>query len=342
MRAFKNKKDINKFILQIFVVALSGIAGGATFRTFFTPAEIIPCGLSGLAQIIHNLFAQISVNIPTSIIYLVINVIIFSFALKIFGWKFLVLSGIGVGMYTLGMQFGAIPGIYNAAEIDVLLYAIVGSSIYGITIGLAFRFGGSTGGSDIAGAIINRYFPSIKTGYCILFINVIVIILTAITSGISTCLYALVVAVISSMATDLVLDGSKRVVSFYIVCDKDDEISNAIFEKFKRGVTRLEAKGMYSKQNKSMLLCLIPKENAHEMKKLVKEIDDNAFVFSASVTETIGEGNFMREMSETQTKIKKAKINIKNQNKYKIYKIDKKKRVFKRKSKFHSIKKIEV
>lgn len=342
MKAFKNKKDVNKFILQIFIVALAGLAGGSTFRTFFTPAEIIPSGISGLAQIIHNLFTQVSVNIPTSIIYLIINVILFLFAFKIFGWKFLLLSGIGVAMYTLGMQFGAIPGLYNATEIDTLLYAIVGSSIYGIVVGLAFRFGGSTGGSDIAGAIINRYFPNIKTGYCILCINIVVIVLTAITSGISTCLYALIVAVISAMATNLVLEGSKRVVSFYIICDKDEEIASAILEKFKRGVTSLEAKGMYSKQNKSMLLCLIPKENAHEMKKLVKEIDNNAFVFSSSVTETIGEGDFMKAISKLQAKIKKAKANIKNQTKYKIYKINKQKRVFKRKAKFHSIKKIEV
>ena len=98
---------------------------------------------------------------------------------------------------------------------------------------------------------------------------------------------------------------------------------------------------MYSKQNKSMLLCLIPKENAHEMKKLVKEIDNNAFVFSSSVTETIGEGDFMKAISKLQAKIKKSKTNIKNQTKYKIYKINKQKRVFKRQAKFHAIAKIE-
>lgn len=337
MKVFKNKKEVNKFVLQIIVVAMAGLIGGSTFKTFFDPAGIIPSGITGFAQIIHNLLEKASIIIPTSIVYLIINIIIFSFAFKIFGWKFLVLSGIGVGTYALGIQFGAIPGINDVAKenIDVLLYAVVGAIIYGLTIGTAFRFGGSTGGSDIAAAIINRYIPSIKTGYCLLIINAIVIILTAITSGLSTCLYAVVVAVISSMTTNLVLEGSKRVVSFYIICNKDEEIANAIFEKFKRGVTRLEAKGMYSKQNKAMLLCLIPNENAHEMKKVVKEIDEDAFVFSASVAETIGEGNFMKEMSKFKTKIKNSQQSLKNKIKYNKYKIDKKHRLFSKKTKYH-------
>ncbi len=335
MRVFKSKKDISKFVWQIVIVAIAGLCGGAAFKTFFSSAEIIPAGLSGFAQIIHNLLMQASVNLPTSVIYLLINLLVFSFALKIFGWKFLLLSGIGVGTYTLGMQFCAIPGIFDAVEIDRLLYAIVGGGIYGVTIGLAFRFGGSTGGSDIVGAIINRYYPKIKTGYCILAINVIVITLTALTSGLSTCLYALVVSVISSFTTNLILEGSKRAVAFYIICDKDQQIADAIFKIFKKGVTYLEAKGMYSKQNKSMLLCLIPKESAHEMKRVVKEIDENAFVFSASVVETIEEGNLTKEMSEFKTKIKFASSCLKLNTKY-TRKIQKKK-IFKKGKKLQFI-----
>ena len=142
------------------------------------------------------------------------------------------------------------------------------------------------------------------------------LILSIITSGVQTGLYALVIAVISSLATNLVLDSSKRVDAFYIICDKDEEIAQAILDKYHRGVTKLDAMGMFSKKEKTLLLCLIPFSQSQGIKSLIHDIDKDAFVFSTSVTETVGDGNFMREASILKNKIKNAKPHIKNQNKY--------------------------
>ena len=334
------KESMSKLALQILCVAFAGVLGGVTFKTFFESTGIIPTGLSGFSLIIHNLFLRGDINIPTSIIYLVINIVIFAFALKVFGWKFLLLSGVGIGFYTLGMQFGAIPGIANLPvdEIDRLLYCIVGGMLFGFSVGLALRFGGSTGGSDIAGALINKHFPKIKTGYCLLFINAVVLILGVVTTGeIVIGLYALVTTVLSSMATNLVLDDSKRVVAFYIICDKDEEIAQAILEKFHRGVTRMEAEGMFSKKKKTMLLSLIPKLQAHEIKRLVNEIDENAFVYSSAVTETLGDGDFMKEVSIFKNKVKKARSNIKNADKLTLNSAVVKEKIFKKRRKYRAI-----
>lgn len=311
----KQKKELKKLILQILVVGVVALIGGASFKNFFEPAGIIPTGLSGLSLIIRTGFLHIGLNIPTSVIYLVINLILIAFAFKIMGWRFLLLTAVGMGCYTLGMQFLMIPQIYNNAS-DILLYAVVGSMISGLTVGVAMKFGGSTGGSDIMGIIINRYFPKIKTGYCLLMINAVVLTLSIVVGGLQTGLYALIVAVVNAITTNLVLDGSKRVVAFYIICDKDEEISEAILQKYNRGVTRLEAVGMFSKKNKSILLCLVPNDNAREMKKLVSTIDEEAFVFSAPVTETVGDGNFMKEMSVFKNKVRKAKICLKSKSKF--------------------------
>ena len=334
------KESMSKLALQILCVAFAGVLGGVTFKTFFESTGIIPTGMSGFSLIIHNLFLRGDINIPTSIIYLVINIVIFAFALKVFGWKFLLLSGVGIGFYTLGMQFGAIPGIANLPvdEIDRLLYCIVGGMLFGFSVGLALRFGGSTGGSDIAGALINKHFPKIKTGYCLLFINAVVLILGVVTTGeIVIGLYALVTTVLSSMATNLVLDDSKRVVAFYIICDKDEEIAQAILEKFHRGVTRMEAEGMFSKKKKTMLLSLIPKLQAHEIKRLVNEIDENAFVYSSAVTETLGDGDFMKEVSIFKNKVKKARSKIKNTDKLTLNSAVVKEKIFKKRRKYRAI-----
>ena len=304
----KQKKDIKRLLFQALVVAVVALCAGGVFKSFFEPAGIIPTGLSGLSLIIREGILQLGIDIPTSLIYLALNLILFAFAFKIMGWKFLLLTAIGMGSYTLGMQFLAIPQIATATSIDVLLYTVVGSIISGLCVGVAMKFGGSTGGSDIVGIIINRYFPKIKTGYCLHLINAVVIALSIVVGGLQTALYAISVAVINALTTNLVLDGSKRVVAFYIICDKDEEIAEAILQKYHRGVTRIEAVGMFSKKDKAVLLCLVPNDNAREMHKLVKNIDDNAFVFSAPVTETMGDGNFMKQMSIFKNKIILRKI----------------------------------
>lgn len=328
-----SKSDAFKFVMQIFIVACAGLVGGTTFKTFFEPFGIIPTGLSGFAQIIHNLLLS-AVNIPTSVIYLIINIVIFAFAFKMFGWKFIVLSLVGLGFYTLAMQFCYIEALATSSS-EKMLFAVIGGMLSGACVGLALKFGGSTGGSDVAGALINKRFPKIKTGTSILMINAVVLILSVVTSGVQTGLYALVIAVLSSMGTNMILNSSKRVVAFYIICDKDEEIAEAILKKYHRGVTRMEASGMFSKKEKSMLLCLVPFGEAHEMKKLINQIDHNAFVFSSSVDETVGDGDFMKEASIFKNKVRKSSPTLKSIARYSRHEKIKKLKYPKKKSKFH-------
>ncbi len=311
----KLEQKVGKFIIQIVVVSLAALVGGMSFKNFFESTGIIPTGLSGLSMIIGNGLGKIGLSLPTAVIYLIINALLFLFASKLFGWKFLVLSAFGIAFYTLGMQFGAIPDIVNANN-DKLLYAIVGALIGGLSVGVAMKFGGTTGGSDIVGVIINRYFPKIKTGYCLLIINVIVLTLSIITAGLQTGFYALIVAILNAVSTNLVLDGSKRVVAHYIICDHDEKIAEALLKRYHRGITKLNAEGMFSKKEKSVLLCLLPNEQSSEMKKIVSSIDENCFVFSAPVTETIGEGDFMKEASIFKNKVKKSNPYLKSTNIY--------------------------
>lgn len=295
-------RDVLKFLLIALCVAIVGFVGGCIFKTFFESQGIIPTGMGGLALIIHNLIFKTGANIPTSVIYLSLNLLVFAFAFKCLGWKFLLLSGVGMGSYALAMQFGFIEAIALSTD-DKLLFAILGGILGGLCVGLALRLGGSTGGSDVLGALLNHKFPKLKTGYCLLAFNIFVLLLSVITGGIQTGLYALLVSLLSSIATNFVLDSSKSVVAYHIVCDKSEEISKAIMNKYHRGVTEVDVFGAYSNTNKKMLLVLIPSRQAIEMKKVVSSIDNSAFVFSSLVTETIGQGNFMKENSKLKSKL---------------------------------------
>ena len=337
MEKVDEKKKVNKywrFVFHALMVALSGAAGGMAFKNFFERADIIPSGLSGFAMLVQQWLEPVA-YIPTAVIYLVLNLVLFALSFKCFGWKFLVLSGIGMGTYTLAMQFGDLSSIIALTEHDKLLFAIVGACLCGLCVGLALKFGGSTGGSDIAGTLINRICPKIKVGTSVLIINAMVIILSIITKkDITAGLYALLSAVISSISTNLVLDVSKRVVAYYIVCEKDEEIAAAILKRYHRGVTRIDATGMFSNTNKKLILCLVPSDQSYKIKEFVKNIDDRAFVFSAPVNETVGQGNFLKEYTDDKranfkTGITKTKKKLKHFNNIKSLNLKRKQKRFK-------------
>ncbi len=312
----KNQKF--RFICEILGVALGAIICGMAYPTFCSPANIIPSGLTGLAVIIAE---ALGIGQFYSIVYLVINVVLFLIALKLFGWKFIVFTLVGIGAYTLAIEFFAIPGIANVNPEEVmtsyrLLYCLIGGGIAGVGQGIAFRLGGSTGGSDIAAKIINKFFPRIKTGIAVLIINFIVVVTTILyTSSWIAGLYAVIFSVISTITCDMVLDGAKSVRAFYIICDKDDEVAHAILARFHRGVTVMPAQGKFSGKDKKMLLCLIANTQAREMKEIVKNIDRNAFVFSTAVSETLGDGYFMKEASVRKSKIKESQNLLKQKEK---------------------------
>ena len=125
-------------------------------------------------------------------------------------------------------------------------------------------------------------------------INVVVIALSILTSGLQTGLYAIVICIINALTTNMMIDKTKKIVSFYIICDKPEDISEAIFKHYHRGVTRLAAQGMFTKNEKAILLCLVPYDQSYKMRDFVHKIDENAFVYSSPVAETIGEANFFQ------------------------------------------------
>ena len=295
----KTKKKILKFTFSAVVVALAGALAGIAFKNFFEPLNLVPTGMSGLSLLIST---WCNGALPTSIIYLIFNIILLAFAFKIFGWKFIALTGVGLGCYTLGMQFGYIPPLANALieSKDLLLCTIVGAVFIGLCLGVALRFGGSTGGSDILGNIINRHFPKIKVGTCTLAFNVLVLSLNIVTNGLQMSFYSLIEAVLCAIAMDMVLDKSKKIVAFHIICDKPKAIAEAIFKTYHRGVTEIEAKGMYTGNKKSTLICLVPYDQSYKLKEFVLGIDETAFVFSTPVTETIGEGLLWKLPDETE------------------------------------------
>lgn len=291
VRSLSNNKYM-KVVIQVIAIIVGCFIMGLGYRSFYLPNSITPSGFLGLATIISALLARANVMLSPSIIYILMNVILFILALRYFGWKFTLFTVIGVFAYSLAVDYAAIPGFTSN---DILLSSILGGAMMGIGVGIVMRFGGSTGGSDIVALLINKFKPNFKTGMCGFCVNVIVLTLSIIVFGMNATLYAIVAIFVSGTLTDVMLNGTKSARAYYIICDKDEEIASAILKTFRRGVTRISVEGVFSNKQKKMLVVLITNHQAPRMKSIVKEIDSSAFVYSSEVHEAIGESMFMKE-----------------------------------------------
>lgn len=288
---FKNKYV--SFIFQAILTALGAFIMSVGFKSFYIPNKITPGGFSGLSTIFSDLiFDGTGTYISPSIFYIIFNIALFGIALYAFGFRFTFLTLIGTLCYSIFMEYNPVPA-FNTK--DLILAAIIGGAIYGIGCGFVFRLGSSTGGSDIVALSLNKKYPKIKPGQCNLIINAIVLTLSVIVyKNLELALYTIIAVFASSMVTDKILNGIKTVRAVYVICTKDVEISNEIMRRFNQGVTRVDAEGMYSQQERKILLCLVSTYQAPFIKNIVTAIEPNAMIFSTSVNEAVGEKAFLK------------------------------------------------
>ena len=278
--------------LEYSMIVVGTLIMGFAFSVFLEPNNISVGGFSALALVINTLLGKIGlVAIPTSAIYLVLNIGLYILALKTLGKKFAIKSLVGIVSFSLGMEiFDAIN--FNITY-ELFVSAIFGGAIMGIGVGLVVRFGGSTGGSDMIASIIKHKKPSASLGSFIIIVDMFIIVLTLFVfeNGFELLPYTITALLFCMYITDFVNDGYKEVRAFNIITTKPEEISNAVMEQLSRGCSCTSAKGMHSNSEKTMVICLVSKYQASQLKNIIKEVDPFAFVYATKVSEVMGEWN---------------------------------------------------
>lgn len=309
----KNKTIIE--IFKIFLIIIGVLMMGFAFNSFFYANNIAPGGFGGLAIVISNLFVAIDwFFISPTLIYLILNAILMCFAFKVLGKKSFIYSLLGIALYSVCIEYLK----FDIGLSDMFLASIFGAFLMGVGIGFVIRGGGSTGGSETLGMILQRKNNRITVGNVIIAVDTLVLILNFATNGLISSLYTLIAIYLTGKITDFVIEGGKGTKAYYIISDKIEEVSKVIVEKLSHGATLINGKGAYSKTDKNILFCLVNKFEARDLKKIVFEIDDKALLFSTSVIEAYGKGFVNDENLNIPQKpvkiIKKANIKVK-QNK---------------------------
>ncbi|HSH35944.1 YitT family protein [Schnuerera sp.] len=256
------------------------LAIGLTF--FLEPNTIAPGGVTGFAIV----FKKIT-GIPVYITNLVINIPLFIIGIiilgKNFGWKTLYATAL------LSLFLKIIP--VQAVTPDLLLSSIFGGLVSGIGLGIVFKFGGTTGGTDLAGSILNKFFPSLSLATFMMAIDVLVVAFAGIVDKkVETSLYSVISLFITVKVIDLILEGIGYLKGFIIITNNPEEISEKIMKDLDRGVTLFKGKGMYTKDEKDVLLCVVNRFQFTKAKDIVYNIDKDAFIMVTEMSEVLGEG----------------------------------------------------
>jgi len=294
MKIFNKKEKANetlklinkKFFLKRTVYLILGITLSAlAFNLFFLPNQIVYGGVSGLSIITKEYFG-ISPAVFIFISSLFLLVISFIFL----GKKKTVGSIVGSILYPIFVSLTApFVNMIDMTEIsnDPLLIAIFGGVLAGVGAGLIFKTGFTTGGTDIINQIVSKYFK-VSLGKALLFTDGLIVLAGGFVFGWVKLLYAIIILFIWSLITDRVVLGISQSKAFYIVTNKEKEITEYILDTLGHGVTALDAKGAFSGHRGKVLMTIIPTKEYFIFKEGIDEIDSEAFFIVTDSYEVSG------------------------------------------------------
>ncbi len=275
----KNKISIREFVFIFagsFFLAMS-------CNMFLTPNKFSAGGVSTVSTILYHLF-----GIRLSVTSILINMSLFIFGYKYLGKNAVFKTLIGIVSCSVCFEITSFFPIYSK---DPIISSLAGGILMGIGVGMAVKVNASTGGSDFAALILKKLFPHISLATLILIIDCIIIGISGMVfKSFTITMYSILSLYISSLVTDYILNFGDDAKLVFIFSNKNEEISKIILEKFERGVTGIDCRGMYSGLNSLMLLSVISPKELPILMYMVKQIDKNAFVVINDAKEVLGEG----------------------------------------------------
>ena len=264
------------FILGLLMVALA-------YNIFLAPNSLVPGGVTGIAIIINH-FAKVD----NAIIILCFNIVLLMISYITLGKERTKTSVLGAILLPIFVRLTRDFSIYFALNTSqLLLSSVFGGVLFGLGSGLVFKAGFSTGGTDIINLIVSKYFK-LGIGTSMLVTDGIIVLISSIAFGMTHMMYSMIVLYIISLMSDKVILGISDSKAFYIVTEKDDEIKAYILKHLNHGVTVFKAKGGFKKENRNVLMCVLPTRDYFKLRAGINEIDKDAFFVVTDAYEVFG------------------------------------------------------
>ena len=264
------------FLLGLLLMSIS-------FNVFILPNDIV-YGVGGLGVIFYR-----TMGIDPSLVIFIGSAALLVLSYLLLGWDKTRNSIIGSLLYPVFVKLtGPLSGYLDFGATEAIVTVICGSVLTGFGLGLVFRSGFTTGGTDILNQIFSKYFK-VSIGKAMIFTDGVIITIALFVFGFQKFIYSIINMYLIGVMTDKVILGISESKSFYIITEHETDIKKYIMNNLSHGVTVLDARGGYTGNVLKVIMCIIPTKEYFKAKEGIKAIDPNAFFLVTDAYEVSGE-----------------------------------------------------
>ncbi len=282
-KSFVRKLRSKDFIARYFMLLVSAFIIAINYNVFLLHNDIVAGGLSGIAIVLKN---QIE---PSTLIFSG-NIVLLTLAFFLLGKKYIKDAVIGALLVPLIIRFTSplVPYILEYVHFDNIIITLLISGILdGLGYGLLYKYGFSSGGSDIVNAILAKYLK-VPTGRANLLTNSLIIGIAAIKLGLTKMIYGIIIIYIGSLLIDRIMIGISDSKLFFVHTNNIDKVKDFIITELNCGVTLLDAKGGYLKDKKEIIMCVVPNKDYIFFKEVLLQVDPSVFFVISDCYEVSG------------------------------------------------------
>ncbi|MFI3313769.1 MAG: YitT family protein [Eubacteriales bacterium] len=278
------QKSPRELAQTVVLIIFGSMLYAAGFDLFLKPNDINLGGLTGIGLLLTVVTPLESIGS----FVIVMNIPLFILAYRHVGRGFFM--GSLVGMLTSSIMvdvFAHLDGIQS----EPLMACIFGGIMIGVGMGIVFKQGASTGGTDIVGRLVKKKFPYLPMGKAMFFSDAVVLVATGIVfQDVNKMMYSAVALFVITTVMDVIIYGQNNCGVAMIVSDKAEELSAQIVDQLGRGVTLLNGKGVYTGQAKQVIMCAVKNQQVGQLEALAVAIDPKAFVIMQKAHQVLGDG----------------------------------------------------
>ncbi|MDI9260764.1 YitT family protein [Alicyclobacillus sendaiensis] len=283
--------------IQWGAIAVGALIYALGLNGFLVANHLAEGGFVGI-----SLLLLYKLHVPIGVSFFILNIPLLIVAWRQFGHEFVLKTAAGVAGVS---AFTELTQPFRVPLHDPLLAALYAGVITGIGLGLIFRAGGTTGGSDIIARLL-RHHRGIGMGQTLFAIDFLVILSVMMLIGKEVAMYSLVALFVASRVIDFVIEGASSGRAMMIVSDHHRDIIEAIHRELDRGTTLLQARGGYTGASREVIYCVVSRDEVSRVQRIIQSIDPYAFVTVNPVHEVLGEGfTFDGEASSSNKRRKK-------------------------------------
>jgi len=280
-----DKIKTRRYIIKYLMITVGSLIYAAGVSLFLDPNNIAPGGVSGIAIIVSS-FTE---SIPTGTWIIIMNLPILVLGTIFLGARFLISTIYSVVISSIAMNL--ISAYVTSVTDDLLLAAIAGGVLMAVGLGLVFREGATTGGSDVIVRMLKLKFRHLSTGAVFMITDGMIVSATLLAFGrFDITMYAALSLAVQSVVINRILYGSDEARMVYIISENDREIAEKLMTELDAGATYLKGAGAYTDSEKNVLMCVVKMRTLPQVREIVRDIDSDAFMIVTKATSVFGEG----------------------------------------------------